>query len=142
MGPHGALLWVRALQEEGVLFLPFEQRMTRDIQQWRERRSARRGKGSGMSSAAPTVRDASASKASLLRDLPSGPSDAMVRNAWGLKAAALLNSQIVLAQYAREVSHQSGLEASCSLHDAKHSQHATACIHDDFQCFACLSSAS
>ncbi|CAK0782529.1 hypothetical protein CVIRNUC_005747 [Coccomyxa viridis] len=64
------------LQEEGVLFLPFEQRMTRDIQQWRERRSARRGKGSGTSSVKPTISDASTSKASLLQDLPSGPSDA------------------------------------------------------------------
>ena len=65
-------------QEEGVLFLPFEQRMTRDIQQWRDRRSARRGKGSGASAAAPTISDASASRASLLQDLPSGASDAVV----------------------------------------------------------------
>ena len=71
MGWYGCVL----VQEEGVLFLPFEQRMTRDIQQ---RRSARRGKGSGTLSAAPTVSDASASKASLLQDLPSGPSDAVV----------------------------------------------------------------
>ena len=74
MGWYGCVL----VQEEGVLFLPFEQRTTRDIQQWRERRWARRGKGSGTSSAAPTVSDASASKASLLQDLPSGPSDAAV----------------------------------------------------------------
>lgn len=30
------------VQEEGVLFLPFEQRMTRDINSFRERRQARR----------------------------------------------------------------------------------------------------
>ena len=66
------------VQEEGVLFLPFEQRMTRDIQQWRERRSARRGKGSGTSSVKPTISDASTSKANLLQDLHSCPSDAVV----------------------------------------------------------------
>ena len=68
----------KLMQEEGVLFLPFEQRMTRDIKQWREKRSARRGKASGTSSLAPTISDASTSKANLLQDLPSGPSDAVV----------------------------------------------------------------
>ena len=61
-----------------MLFLPFEQRMTRDIQQRRERRAVRRtAKSTDAKSLAATESDVS--KASLLEDLPSGPSDAVVR---------------------------------------------------------------
>ena len=66
------------MQQEGVLFLPFEQRMTRDLQQWRERRAGRCGKGEGMSSEAAASSNASANVASLLQDLPVGCSDAVV----------------------------------------------------------------
>lgn len=37
-----AMVW----QDEGVLFLPFEQRMTRDMKAMRERRAARRSTAS------------------------------------------------------------------------------------------------
>ena len=61
-----------------MLFLPFEQRMTRDIQQRRERRAVRRtAKSTDAKSLAAT--DSDISKASLLDDLPSGPSDTVVR---------------------------------------------------------------
>ena len=61
-----------------MLFLPFEQRMTRDIQQRHERRAIRRtARSTDAKSLATTESDVS--KASLLDDLPSGPSDAVVR---------------------------------------------------------------
>ncbi|CAL5228655.1 g11824 [Coccomyxa viridis] len=73
------------LQEEGVLFLPFEQRMTRDMQQRRDRRTARRLKGVSAPSLGSSGSEAwpgsglgsDTSKASLLQDIPSGPSDAL-----------------------------------------------------------------
>ena len=76
-------------QEEGVLFLPFEQRMTRDMQQRRDRRAARRLKGTGAPSLGSSASEAwpgaglgsDTSKASLLQDMPSGPSDAAVHPA-------------------------------------------------------------
>lgn len=66
------------VQEEGVLFLPFEQRMTRDIQQRRERRAIRRTAKSTDAKSLETT-ESDVSKASLMDDLPSGPSDAVVR---------------------------------------------------------------
>lgn len=69
-------------QAEGVLFLPFEQRMTRDVQQRRERRAMRRAKGMGTSSlgSAPSQGSLGSdiSKAGLLQGTVSGPSDAPV----------------------------------------------------------------
>jgi len=71
------------VQAEGVLFLPFEQRMTRDVQQRRERRAMRRAKGMGTSSlgSAPSQGSLGSdiSKAGLLQGMVSGPSNALVR---------------------------------------------------------------
>ena len=94
-----------------MLFLPFEQRMTRDLQQWREKRLARRGKGDSASSEAAVGSNASASAASLLQDLPSGPSNAVVRFACDPDTAGSLNSQVTLARSAWKVLHMSQLAA-------------------------------
>lgn len=71
-----------------MLFLPFEQRMTRDMQQRRDRRAARRLKGVGAPSLGSSAFEAwpgaglgsDTSKASLLQDIPSGLSDAVVHS--------------------------------------------------------------
>ena len=82
-----------------MLFLPFEQRMTRDMQQRRDRRTARLLKGAGAPSLGSSASEAwpgsglgnDTSKASLLQDIPSGPSDAVVTTSLSSHAACLLS---------------------------------------------------
>ncbi len=90
-----------------MLFLPFEQRMTRDMQQRRDRRTARRLKGVGAPSLGSSGSEAwpgsglgsDTSKASLLQDIPSGPSDALVHTSPFLYAHAC--SDLMVVGYAK-----------------------------------------
>ncbi|BDA45422.1 hypothetical protein COCOBI_07-2090 [Coccomyxa sp. Obi] len=71
---------ITGLQEEGVLFLPFEQRMTRDMKKMRERRSARRSAAShsSKSTGAGLIDEARRTDSSYSRVdlLGNGPADA------------------------------------------------------------------